>query len=246
MPPFYGGYDFRHGFGKIHTMKTRKKVLPFSRTVWGIAAFVASCLMPGAVCAASEATSASTFVYVDTAESPFWRTAPSNVVELSIDFPEGASSASLSVTGAYGFSMTTNNLPEGLFTLALPAATSPETEDVYDLTLTFSDGTIREASFGVIAGLTANPEGTARCIVSESSASWSRIHERAVLPIPYGTTSFTIGGETVDTGLGGAAGWYAYGPLALGSSETLGLVASDGNFAAFLKSVGIGTVLIYR
>ena len=205
---------------------------------------MAACLASAAVCAEPEATSASTFVYVDTAESPFWRTASNNVVELSVDFPAGANSASLSVTGAYGFSMTTNNLPEGLFTLALPAATSPETEDVYDLVLTFSDGTVREASFGVIAGLTDRPEGATRCIVSASSVRWSRMHERAVLPIPYGTTSFTIGGVTVDTGLDGAAGWYAYGPLALGASETLGLTTADGSYAALLRSVGAGFMLM--
>ena len=227
-------------------MKTRKKVLPFSRTVWGIAAFVASCLMPGAVCASSEATSASAFVYVDTAESPFWRTAPSNVVELSVDFPAGANSASLTVTGAYGFSMTTNNLSEGLFTLALPAATSPETEDVYDLTISFNDGSSRTAKFAVIAGVSNGPEGTTRCEPFESSVRWGRIHERAVLPIPYGTTSFTVGGEAVDPGLDGAAGWYAYGPLALGSSETLGLTTADGTYEALLRSVGTGFIFMFH
>ena len=68
------------------------------------------------------ASSESTFIYVDTASSPFWRTATNNVVEISIDCPASAPTASLSVSGAYGFSMTTNNLTEGLFTLALPAA----------------------------------------------------------------------------------------------------------------------------
>ena len=207
---------------------------------------LAACLLACAANAASEVSSTSSFIYVDTSESPFWRTASNNVVELSVDFPAGASSASLSVTGAYGFSMTTNNLTEGLFTLALPAATSPETEDVYDLVLTFSDGTVREASFGVIAGLTDRPEGTARCIASASSASWSRFHERAVLPIPCGTTSFTIGGATVDTGLDGAAGWYAYGPLALGLSETLGLATADSSYAALLHSVGVGFTIMFQ
>ena len=227
-------------------MRTHQKTSANSKALCRPAILLAACLVSAAAYAEPEATSASTFVYVDTAESPFWRTAPNNVVELSVDFPAGASSASLSVTGAYGFSMTTNNLSEGLFSLPLPAATSPETEDVYDLTLTFSNGTSRNARFAVIAGVSAQPEGTTRCVTPESSVRWSRIHERAVLPIPYGTTSFTVGGATVDTGLDGAAGWYAYGPLALGASETLGLVAPDGDFAAFLKSVGIGTVLIYR
>ena len=227
-------------------MRTYHKTSAISKALCRPAILLAACLVSAAAYAEPEATSASTFVYVDTSGSPFWRTASNNVVELSVGFPAGASSASLSVTGAYGFSMTTNNLSEGLFTLALPAATSPETEDVYDLTLTFSDGTSRTAKFAVIAGVSNGPEGTTRCVTPESSVRWSRVHERAVLPIPYGTTSFTVGGATVDTGLDGAAGWYAYGPLALGASETLGLVAPDGDFAAFLKSVGVGMVLIYR
>ena len=227
-------------------MRTHQKTSAISKALCRPAILLAACLVSAAAYAEPEATSASTFVYVDTAESPFWRTAPNNVVELSVDFPAGASSASLSVTGAYGFSMTTNNLSEGLFTLVLPAATSPETEDVYDLTLTFSDGTSRNARFAVIAGVSAQPEGVTRCVTPESSVRWSRVHERAVLPIPYGTTSFTIGGATADTGLDGAAGWYAYGPLALGSSDTLGLTTADGSYAALLRSVGTGFIFMFH
>ena len=202
--------------------------------------------MATALHAATESESLPTFLYVDTSESPFWRTATNSTVDISVDYPAAASSASLSVTGAYGFSMTTNNLSEGLFTLSLPAATSPETEDVYDLTLTFSDGTSRTARFAVIAGASNLPEGNTRCIVSDSSLRWHRIRERAVLPIPYGTTSFSVGGETVDTGLDGAAGWYAYGPLALGSSDTLGLTTADGSYAALLRSVGTGFIFMFH
>ena len=202
--------------------------------------------MTGAARAASEASSALTFIYVDTAESPFWRTATNNVVELSIDYPAGVSSASLSVTGAYGYSMTTNNLTSRLYTLTLPAATSPETEDVYDLTLTFGDGTVRTAKFGVIAGISDQPEGTTRCEPSASSVRWGRVHERAVMPIPYGTVSLSVGGVAVDTGLDGAAGWYPLGPLAVDSSETVRLVTSEIDCSALLRSVGAGWILIVQ
>ena len=202
--------------------------------------------MTGAARAASEASSALTFIYVDTAESPFWRTATNNVVELSIDYPAGVSSASLSVTGAYGYSMTTNNLTSRLCTLTLPVATSPETEDVYDLALTFGDGTVRTAKFGVIAGISDQPEGTTRCEPSASSVRWGRVHERAVMPIPYGTVSLSVDGVAVDTGLDGAAGWYPLGPISIGSSESVLLETPDAVYNQLLNSVGIGFLLLYR
>ena len=246
MPLFYGGYDLRRGFGKIRVMKAHKKVLSFSGTVCGVAVFLAICFMTGAACAASEASSASTFIYVDTSESPFWRTATNSTVELSIDYPAGVSSASLSVTGAFGYSMSDANVAAGLYKLSLPAATSPETEDVYDLVLTLGDGTVRTARFGVISGVSNSPEGSTRCIPYSGSPSWSRVHQRAVLPIPYGTTSFSIGGATVDTGLDGATGWYPFGPLAIDSSETVRLVTSEIDCSALLRSVGPGWILIVQ
>lgn len=202
--------------------------------------------MTGAACAASEASSASTFVYVDTAESPFWRTATNNVVELSIDCPSGVSSAALSVTGSFGYSMSDDDVAAGLYTLSLPAATSPETEDVYDLVLTLGDSTVRTARFGVVAGVSNRPEGSARCIPSSSSPAWAKVHERAVTPIPYGAVSLSIGGEPVDTGLDGAAGWYPLGPIAIGSSKSVSLETPDAVYNQLLNSVGIGFLLLYR
>ena len=190
--------------------------------------------------AGTEAGSASTFIYVDTAESSFWRTATNNIVELSIDYPATATSASLSVAGSYGYSFETNNVAEGRFRLELPSATSPETEDVYDLVISFDDGTVRNARFGVIAGVSDRPEGSARCECDGASPRWGKVRQRAVLPVPFGATALSVGGETVATGLDGAQGWYAYGPLAVGSSETVCLTMPGGAFEILLRSVGSG------
>ena len=65
--------------------------------------------------AVSEMTSGNTFIYVDTAESSFWRTATNNTVALSIDYPATATSASLTVAGAYGYSVSFTDVPEGRF-----------------------------------------------------------------------------------------------------------------------------------
>jgi len=186
-------------------------------------ALVASAVSAMGAFAVSEMTSGNTFIYVDTAESSFWRTATNNTVALSIDYPATATSASLTVTGAYGYSANFTDVPEGRFALALPSASSPETEDVYDLTLTFDDGTVRTARFAVITGVSDRPEGTARCMRSNALPSWRKVHNRAVIPVPYGTTSLTVGGNAVETGLDGAQGWYAYGPLAARVSQEVQL-----------------------
>ena len=206
----------------------------------------AACLLAAAAYSESEAVGASAFIYVDTAESPFWRTATNNVVEISIDSPANAGAASLSVTGSFGYSMSTNGLSSGLFTLALPVAASPETEDVYDLVLTLGDGTVRTARFGVVAGVSNSPEGSTRCIPSDESSAWSRVRERAVMPIPYGAVSLSIGGEPVDTGLDGAAGWCPLGPVAVNSSAAVSLETSDDVYNRLLNSVGLGFLLLYR
>jgi len=206
----------------------------------------AACFLAAAAYSESEAVGASAFIYVDTAESPFWRTATNNVVEISIDSPANAGTASLAVTGSFGYSVCTNGLAPGLFTLTLPAATSPETEDVYNLVLTLGDGTVRTARFGVVAGVSNRPEGSARCIPSGKSSAWAKFHERAVMPIPYGAVSLSIGGEPVDSGLDGAAGWYPLGPIAVGSSKSVSLETPYAVYNQLLNSVGIGFLLLYR
>ena len=56
----------------------------------------------------------------------------------------------------YGESLTlhaeTTNLPAGFFDLVLPEPVSPETEDVYALTLAFNDGTVPRAGLHDPAG----------------------------------------------------------------------------------------------
>ena len=191
--------------------------------------------------AAAEATSDCAFIYVDTAESSFWRTATNNVVSIPVEYPAGVESATLSVSGA-GYSEIYEDVPEGLFKLTLPEATSPETENVYDLTLTFSDNSSLTARFGVIAGVAADASGTTRCISSMSAAKWGKVKaDRAVLPVPYGTTSLTVNGATAE--LDGAQGWYLLSPVDVGSGYALSL---DGSPVINLKGVGSGLVMMFR
>ena len=197
--------------------------------------------------AAAEATSDCAFIYVDTAESSFWRTATNNTISISVDYPAGATSAALAVTGA-GYSKTYENVPEGLYDLALPAAMSPETENVYDLTLTFDAGDPVSAKVAVIAGATDGASGTARCVEKTTSRKWSKVSpEHAVLPVPFGATVLTVNGEAVDPGLDGARGWTVLSPVAIGSEYVLSLETGSGEFAsADLVGAGGGLIMLLR
>lgn len=125
-----------------------------------------------------------------------------------------------------------------LFTVTLPAASSPKTENVYDLALSFDDGTVWTAKVGVVQGHSIGSEGVVRCVLPHDSITWRKVKYRAVLPIPYGTDSVTVlrdGAEpvVVDAGLGGAQGWFALAPIVCGERLSVS-IPDDGTQSASL------------
>jgi hypothetical protein len=132
---------------------------------------------------------------------------------LPVDFPEGATSATLVVTGL-SYSVQYTGITDDEFTLRLPAATDPAEENVYGLELTFDNGEKRTASFGLIQGLEGGGIGSTRCIAPFGGRRWRRVEGRAVLPVPYGVKAFSFQADgqepVIETGLDGAAGWYAF------------------------------------
>ncbi len=200
---------------------------------------------------AAELTSEPTLVFMRPETSSFWNTATNSTMTVPVDFPSGATEAALTVSGL-GYKATYANITKGTdsFTFALPAADSPQTENVYDLALTFNDGTVRRAKLGLIEGLSPNAEGTTRCLAPANGRVWNRVKGgKAVLPIPYGTTSFsvTVNGETrtEDTGLNGAQGWYALG-LHGGDSATLSMIADGLSYSASLLGSRDGIVVVFQ
>ena len=197
----------------------------------------------------TEIESEETFVFLRPETSSFWNTATNSTMSLPIDYPNGATKAKLEVTGV-GYSKVYENITSDSFDIELPVPDSPQTENVYDLTLMFNDGTVRTAKLGLIQGLSPDSEGSTRCLAPSEGAVWNAVKKRAVLPIPYGTTSFTMsvnGGEVtnVDTGLNGAQGWYAI-KSATGDSVSFSLVANGMNYAATLLGQGDGFFVIVK
>ena len=193
-------------------------------------------------------TSDPALVYLRPETSSFWHTATNSTMTLPVEFPVGASSATLTVTGAFNYSQTINDITSSSVTVALPEAVMPEndlaTEDVYDFTLTFNDGTVRTAKLGLIAGL-GDGEGQARCLAPASGSAWEKVKGQVAIPIPYGMTSFEINGTSTDTGLDGAQGWYALKLKSNVSAALSGLVGED-SWTALLKGAATGFFLILR
>ncbi len=191
--------------------------------------------------------SESAFIFLKPETSSFWNTATNNVMTVPVDFPPGAHSATLTVTGDR-YNAQYDNITGSDYTFTLPVPDRPQTENVYDLTLTFDDGTSRSAKLGLIQGLNAGGRGGTRCLAPANADVWNRMGTRAVLPIPYGTTSFTVsvnGQQTVnDTGLDGAQGWYVLGGIKRKDQVTLSLLADGISYMATILGRGDGYYVV--
>lgn len=209
-----------------------------------------STVMAGAAIAAlavgaMELTSEPTFVFLCPETSSFWHTATNNVMTVPVDFPEGATSASLQVSGV-AYSRLYENIVTNSFTFELPPAESEDTENVYDLALVFNDsaGTVRTAKLGLIKGMSPDAEGVTRCLAPANGQLWKKTKGRVVLPIPYGTSALSINGVETPTGLNGAQGWYALRVPAMGQTS-LALMANEMTYVASLLGNG-GFLLLMK
>ena len=195
---------------------------------------------------AAKLSSEPTFVFLRPETSSFWNTATNSTMTLPIDYPRGATKATLTVNGV-GYSRVYPDLTGDSIEIDLPAPDSPRTENVYELLLTFDNGAqSRTAKLGLIQGLDSGAKGSTRCIAPSVGRVWSKATGRAVLPIPYGTTSFTVNGVEHDTGLDGAQGWYALSPIESGETITLSCLADGVSYAASILGGGNGFFLIYK
>lgn len=186
----------------------------------------------------------STVVMLRPGEYSFWHTATNHVMTVPVDMPPLATSGTLTVRGLkyermYGIATS------GDFEISLPPATSAQSENVYELTLSFNDGTVRTARIGLVRGYSSGAEATTSVLSPAGGAGWSRVKRRAVMPIPYGMTAFSVNGVEVDTGLGGDQGWYAL-MMASGEGAEVSMDAGGETFSADLLGLGDGCIMSFR
>jgi hypothetical protein len=189
-------------------------------------------------------------VYLRPEMSQFWSTATNSTIALPIDFPEGVESATLEVSGL-GYFKTYQITESSDYLLQLSEPASPQTENVYDLKLTYDNVIVRTARLGCVMSYSSTARARTRCILSSEASEWSKIKYRSVIQIPYGMTEFGYqvnGGETitVDTGSGNIASWYAFGPVKRGDQVALSVVIEDAVYDAFLFGWGEGFFLHIR
>lgn len=189
-------------------------------------------------------------LFVNTEKSFLWRTSESSTPTIEWDAPEGAVSATLSVRNMKGEQIIdVSNLSE--FQLNLETPSSPDTENVYDLTLTFNFGEsniVRRGQIGVVTGM---GDATAAANVRNATNGWNIIKDHcAVLPIPAGAATLSIDGVAVAASLDGAAGWYAWKSIKPKQNDdpyALSLLFADNEeWAASILSIANGLALIIK
>ena len=188
-------------------------------------------------------------VYTDPDSTVLWRTFCSPTETIRWDFPEGASKATLTVEGV-GYERVYAGLEATEQQLDLPKPTSAATENVYTLTLAFDDesNTVWTARIGLVQGVDGG-SASAACsfrFVPEDSTRWVQAQRTNVLEIPAGDGALTYDGQTLDVGLGGAAGWFLLGPLEAGSRTDLKALTLGERYAEVACYGDPGLILLYK
>jgi len=209
-------------------------------------------LLAAALAGADEVSSDEAFVFLKPEELSFWHTATNSSFMVPVLFPQGATSATIEISGGRGYhrlspAITAESLDDrGEYRIDLPAAAGPEAENVYSLTLEFNDGTVRTARLGVISGLEWGGSGVTRCIAPKDGIKWSVKGYSAVVPVPYGTISLSVDGDAVETGLAGEQGWYYISLPDPGKLLALSLETDADVYDTVLVGKGFGGILIFR
>jgi hypothetical protein len=225
---------------------TTKKHLFLLSLVGGLLPFGAGAAAEpaGNPCATNAAAA---FVFLRPETSSFWRTATNASLRLPTCFPPGARSAVLTVTGAYGYRKVYGPVTGDFVEIRLPPASSPQTEDVYTLSLVYDTALERTARLALVEGTGRVQGGSTRCLSPADTASWRAVRKRAVVPVPYGTTALTVDGVALETGLAGAQGWAALPRFAGGSVNEVGVETNGVPMAsATLREVVEGGRVIVR
>ena len=188
-----------------------------SKNVFVGTAFVAAslALLPAF---AQETLSSAVPVERNPEKSFLWHTAPTNTFVLRWVKPQGATSATLNVTGT-GYSQSYENLTGDSLSLSLPPAASASDERVYQLVLTFDDDTVLRTTLGVVS--TVGVSSASAMSIGDSTRAWGRSGVYPVLPVPCGVERLEVDGVTTDTGLDGDAGWFYFNPVGKGEHSLL-------------------------
>ena len=195
----------------------------------------------------AESSSSPTAVWVKPEESLQWKTVMSDSAALTLNWPSGATSAQLTIE-ADGAVIAQTNITDTAAREALvipaPLPATYEEERVLDLSITYRDSgddTLKEetARVGWVTGVDGHPT---RLVTAADGKPWTSVEKYAVLPIPEGTTAFTVDSEAQ---VYDAPGWWEWRRIRSGE-HALSLTAGGEDYLASLFGKGGGLIIIFR
>ena len=196
--------------------------------------------------------SAPTRLIIDETSSLHWRTYMAGASGIKLEWPEGAASAKLTISGKGGTTVHLFDSSASSFVPTLPAMASDE--DVWDMTLEFyaaagatgaaMDGeTLSATGIGIVRG--ANSDALELRSTPTSSRAWRKVvGKTAVLPVPDGTTSLELDGVAV--AVAATPGWHLWKPSAADRDYAWGAVGDDFAYAATLRRSNPGFLCVFK
>lgn len=205
---------------------------------------VAVALMPLISLSGTSAESDPMLLTLKPKESIYWLTVMESPYTVPLDYPNGVSSASVTVTDDFGYSRTYSNVSTSTCSVDLPQPADMQGERVYTVTVEYANGQTSSVRIGRICGSSDDDvsSGT-RCLKTASTRKWNRIYSTAVLQVPFGASSVYVDGNAVDTGLDGACGWFQVGPVGIGEVCTVQIASGS---PVTLTGAGIGMNIIIK
>ncbi len=194
----------------------------------------------------ASATSTTSVVWTKPEESLQWKTIMSTSAPVALCWPVGAVSAQLTIA-ADGVVVVQTNITD---TAAREVMVTPPTlpaeysaERVLTVSVEYRDsGSAPLDSASVRLGWVTGVGGAGtRVIPAASGKEWREVDKYAVLPIPEGTSSFTVDSEAQGYD---APGWWEWRRIRSGE-HVLALTAGGEDFLASLMGKG-GFILIFR
>ena len=229
-------------------MKNMSKLNRGLRSVAVAAAIAASAVgtMPQAF--GASATSATSVVWTKPEESLQWKTVMSASAPVTLNWPEGAASARLTVSWhgtVLGASTITDTSAK---TTPLPLVAFPsalEDERIVDVSIEYRDRieSLLDSASVRLGCVTGVGSGVTRIVTDTNGKPWNRVGKSAVLQIPEDATALSI--DKVAQDIGTSPGWWEWYRIA-SCEHNLELSKESGDCAATLQRLSGRTIILVR
>lgn len=183
-------------------------------------------------------------VRVSDADFSFWRVLPEGDFDLHFDFPSGASSAELTISGGKRRTVVgdISASPVRVSADMIPV-TNDEGENVVSFNLVFDTGdTLCAGGFGLVKGRGTHGARLRVRLGAESAPPWTDVGRYDVLPVSAGTERLVVDGTEIPWS--GEQGWHLLGPVP--PRSVVQVAMGDDDPVLLARRFGTGTQIVVR